>query len=159
MRNVLICLFLVGCGAGKTEVTSSNAISSGENIFQDWDVAIPTAEHDAIKSLASSGHSMTVPNGDLQRTYDDLVIGGRLNLSQLQYGVNNISSNSSFGCADSSTARFSIAIYTGGQIIVARKCNSGTQSLYYKYTVLNGRVNVCGYDDAEMTLERGCMSN
>lgn len=159
MRNILICLFLVGCGAGKTETVSSNAISSEESIFQDWNVAIPSNELTVIQGLASAGHSMTVPNADLQKTYDDLVVGGRLNLSQLQYGVNNISSNSNFGCTDSSIARFSISVYTGGQLIVAKKCNNGTQSLYYKYSVSAGRVTVCGYDDANYTLQRGCMSN
>lgn len=167
MRYLLISILLVGCGSKGDGQSSSIAASVNDSIFQDWNVAIPNSEASAIQTLAEANNSPTVSQSYAQ-TYSDIVVNKRLNLSQLKPGKNTISQwQDTTPCTYKSV--FSISVYTSGQIVLMRERTRSTNvncllpdvtdALYYKYTVVSGRVTVCGYDDANYTLERGCMSN
>lgn len=166
--TLAMACILAGCGSKGQETTQSQSATATESVFRDWALAIPAADAAAIAELANVSSNPFVSPG-MERTFEDIVRNKRLNLSGLSIGKNHISRwADAGGCWRENI--FSISIYAE-QIIISRTITStgwacgsknGTstvESLYYKYTMDAGRLTVCGYDDANFTLERWCASS
>lgn len=168
MRCLLLFCILTACGSKGSESTASSAaaISTDRSIFSDWALAIPNSDAALIYALADVSQAQVTPG--FEKSFDDIVVNKRLNLSELKSGKNALSHWYDAG-ACFWRSEFSVSVYESGQIIITKerkKTNlvncptpDSAESLYYKYSIESGRLTVCGYDDAGFTLQRGCVNS
>ena len=174
-----LIFLLFSCGAAGGGGASGGAVgSNGQtgSIFQNWNLAIPNSDISTFinAGAAPSGALGVQPIAPNQQNYTDIMTNRTLNLSGLRYGENALSENwgsrpiSAGGAALACTLSYTIIIsvtFSGSITLIKRYSNvCGAEptevKLYYSYSIGNdGKLTVCGYNDANRTLLRGCVTS